>query len=153
MFLILYHIRRNKFYTKKGFWKRYSEKHYKLNYGTVKWKYFFKIDFGENQIFDYNIDFNDKQINLTDTKNRIFFWTFWISIKSMIRHVHLNGRLIFAMTTNICLLIIKTLCTSIYFTGWWFIMAHDARCGCNRKSIMQNARKKWWFVSILFMCW
>ena len=30
------------------------------------------IDFGENQLFDYNIDFNDKQINLTDTKNRIF---------------------------------------------------------------------------------
>ena len=46
---------------------------------TEDWKmkiiYFFKdkIDFGENQIFDYNIDFNNKQINLTDTKNRIFY--------------------------------------------------------------------------------
>ena len=35
--------------------------------------FFKKIDFGENQSFDYNIDFNDKQINLTDTKNRIFY--------------------------------------------------------------------------------
>ena len=32
-----------------------------------------KIDFGENQFFDYNIDFNNKQINLTDTKNLIFY--------------------------------------------------------------------------------
>ena len=45
---------------------------------TEEWKMkiiFFlnKIDFGENQIFDYNINFNNKQINLTDTKNRIFY--------------------------------------------------------------------------------
>ena len=32
-----------------------------------------KIDFGENQIFDYSIVFNDNQIKLTDTKNRIFY--------------------------------------------------------------------------------
>ena len=32
-----------------------------------------KIDFWENQIFDYNIVFNDNQIKLTDTKNRIFY--------------------------------------------------------------------------------
>ena len=32
-----------------------------------------KIDFGENQIFDYNIVFNDNQIKLIDTKNRIFY--------------------------------------------------------------------------------
>ena len=31
-----------------------------------------KIDFEENQIFDYNIDFNGKKINLTDTKKSIF---------------------------------------------------------------------------------
>ena len=40
----------------------------------MKITYFFtnKIDFGENQIFDYNIVFNDNQIKLTDTKNRNF---------------------------------------------------------------------------------
>ena len=46
---------------------------------TEEWKMkitsFFtnKIDFGKNQIFDYNIVFNDKQIKLTDTQNRIFY--------------------------------------------------------------------------------
>ena len=32
-----------------------------------------KFDFGENQIFDYDIVFNNKQIKLTDTKNRFFY--------------------------------------------------------------------------------
>ena len=37
------------------------------------YNFFKKNDFGGNLIFDYNIDFNDKQINLTDTKNRILY--------------------------------------------------------------------------------